>query len=87
LPEALNSAVARFADTVAPLLVALGLGTRLAVLPVIGVTAIGYFVVHRAHSPEVRDVPYMYTLTFLLVLALGPGTLSLDYYCWQQYVR
>ena len=50
------------------------------VLPTIGVTAIGYFVVHRKDSLEVRDVPYMYTLSLLLVLALGAGRYSLDYY-------
>lgn len=80
LPSKLNALVASFADLVVPFLIILGLGTRLAVLPTIGVTAIGYFVVHRKDSPEVRDVPYMYTLSLLLILALGAGTYSLDYY-------
>ncbi|MCI9846837.1 DoxX family protein [Flavobacterium pectinovorum] len=80
LPEKLNALVATFSDTVIPFFIILGLGTRLAVLPTIGVTAIGYFVVHRNDSPEVRDVPYMYTLSLLLLLALGAGTYSLDYY-------
>ena len=83
LPVAFNQLVAAFSDTVVPFLVVLGAGTRLAVLPTIGVTAIGYFVVHRHDSLEVRDVPYVYTLCFLLLLALGPGTRSLDYYLWQ----
>ncbi|WP_042719837.1 DoxX family protein [Flavobacterium sp. B17] len=80
LPTKLNALVASFADLVVPFLIILGLGTRLAVLPTIGVTAIGYFVVHRNDSLEVRDVPYMYTLSLLLILALGAGTYSLDYY-------
>ena len=80
LPEKLNGLVATFSDTVVPLFIILGIGTRLAVLPTIGVTAIGYFVVHRKDSLEVRDVPYMYTLSLLLVLALGAGKYSLDYY-------
>ncbi|MGN7821528.1 DoxX family protein [Chitinophaga sp. 22536] len=78
LPEKLNGWVATFSDTVVPFLMALGLGTRLAVLPTIGVTAIGYFVVHRKDSAEVRDVPYMYTLCLLLLLVLGPGRYSID---------
>lgn len=78
LPETLNGLVATFADTVVPFLVALGLFTRIAVLPTIGVTAIGYWVVHRKDSPEVRDVPYMYTLSLLLLLVLGPGRYSID---------
>ncbi|NML41926.1 DoxX family protein [Chitinophaga sp. G-6-1-13] len=78
LPEKLNGLVATFADTVVPFLMALGLFTRLAVLPTISVTAIGYFVVHRKDSAEVRDVPYMYTLSLLLLLVLGPGRYSID---------
>ncbi|WP_347052166.1 DoxX family protein [Flavobacterium olei] len=80
LPEKLNGLVATFSDTIVPFLIILGIGTRLAVLPTMGVTAIGYFVVHKNDSPEVRDVPYMYTLSLLLLLALGAGTYSLDYY-------
>lgn len=80
LPEKLNGLVATFSDTIVPFFIILGLGTRLAVLPTIGVTAVGYFVVHRKDSLEVRDVPYMYTLSLLLILALGAGTYSLDYY-------
>ncbi|MDN3674361.1 DoxX family protein [Flavobacterium branchiarum] len=80
LPEKLNDLIAIFSDTIVPFFIILGLGTRLAVLPTIGVTAVGYFVVHRKDSLEVRDVPYMYTLSLLLILALGAGKYSLDYY-------
>lgn len=80
LPDKMNALVASFADLVVPFLIILGLGTRLAVLPTIGVTAIGYFVVHRKDSLEVRDVPFMYTLSLLLILAFGAGKYSLDYY-------
>jgi putative oxidoreductase len=80
LPEKLNGLVATFSDTVVPFLIMLGVGTRLVVLPTIGVTAIGYFVVHRKDSLEVRDVPYMYTLCLLFILALGAGTYSIDNY-------
>ncbi|BDU26222.1 MULTISPECIES: DoxX family protein [unclassified Flavobacterium] len=80
LPEKLNGLVATFSDTVVPFFIMLGLGTRLAILPTIGVTAVGYFVVHQKDSLEVRDIPYMYTLSLLLILALGAGKYSLDYY-------
>lgn len=80
LPGKMNALVASFSDLVVPFLIILGLGTRLAVLPTIGVTAIGYFVVHRKDSLEVRDVPFMYTLSLLLILAVGAGKYSLDYY-------
>jgi putative oxidoreductase len=80
LPEKLNGLVATFSDTVVPFFLVLGLGTRLFLLPTIGMTAVGYFVVHRKDSLEVRDIPYMYTITLLFILALGTGTYSLDHY-------
>ncbi|MCS4167731.1 MULTISPECIES: DoxX family protein [Sphingobacterium] len=83
LPEKLNAAVAQFADTIVPFFIALGLFGRLALLPTIGVTAVGYFVVHRHDSREVRDIPFMYTLCLLLLLLTGPGTYSIDHYIYQ----
>lgn len=80
LPEKLNGFVAAFSDTVVPFFLVLGLGTRLFLLPTIGVTAVGYFIVHRKDSLEVRDVPYIYTVVLLFLLALGSGTYSLDNY-------
>jgi len=80
LPDKLNGLVATFSDTVVPFLVALGIGTRVFLLPSIGVTAIGYFIVHRKDSIEVRDVPYMYTLAMFFLWVIGPGTISIDNY-------
>jgi len=87
LPDKLNGLVATFADTVVPFLIMLGIGTRLVILPTIGVTAIGYFVVHRKDNIEIRDVPYMYTLSLLLLLVLGAGTYSADHYLWASILR
>lgn len=83
LPEKLNAAVAQFADTIVPFFIALGLFGRIALLPTLGVTAVGYFVVHRHDSREVRDIPFMYTLCLLLLLLIGPGTYSIDHYIYQ----
>jgi putative oxidoreductase len=87
LPDKLNGLVATFSDTVVPFLLMLGVATRLVILPTIGVTAIGYFVVHRKDNIEVRDVPYMYTLSLLLVLALGAGTYSIDTYLLNHFIN
>lgn len=82
LPQKLNGLVATFSDTVVPVLVIIGVATRLVILPTIGVTAIGYFVVHRHDSVEVRDVPFIYTLCFLFLLLIGAGTISADHYLY-----
>lgn len=80
LPEKLNIIVATFSDTIVPFFIIVGFCTRIAVLPTIAVTAIGYFVVHKDDSREVRDVPFMYTLSLLLILALGAGKYSFDHW-------
>lgn len=87
LPQSINNLVATFSDTVVPVLVILGLCTRIAVLPTIGITAVGYFVVHRKDSLEVRDVPYIYTICFLLILATGPGAISADQYIFYHFLN
>lgn len=80
LPDKLNHQLAVFSDTIAPVFVILGLGTRFFLLPSIAVTTIGYFVVHRKDSPEVRDVPFIYSIAMIFLLLIGPGSYSLDYY-------
>jgi putative oxidoreductase len=80
LPEKLNGLVATFSDTVVPFLLMIGIGTRLILLPTIAVTSIGYFVVHRKDSLEVRDVPYMYSISLIFIWILGAGRYSVDFY-------
>lgn len=87
LPEKLNAAVAQFADTIVPFFIALGLCGRLAILPTLGVTAVGYFVVHRHDSPQVRDIPFMYTLCLLFLLLTGPGAYSIDHFIYQLLIN
>lgn len=80
LPTKINQILASFSDIVAPIFVAFGFATRLAVLPILGVTLIGYFVVHRQDSASKRDIPFMYSLCFLFILFVGAGKFSVDYY-------
>jgi putative oxidoreductase len=80
LPQALNNLVATFSDIMVPALLILGIATRLVILPTIGVTAIGYFVVHRKAPLAIREVPYMYTVILLYLLVTGPGTIAVDHY-------
>ena len=77
-PETFNHVFAVSANIVFPLFVIFGFFTRLATLPILAVTLTGYFVVH-GHDPLLeRDIPFMYSMVFLLILALGPGKYSLD---------
>jgi len=79
LPETFNQLFAVSANIFFPILIILGLFTRLAILPVLAVTLTGYFVVHWNDSLLIKDMPFMYSVAFLLLLILGPGKYSADY--------
>lgn len=78
LPEMLNNVFAVSANLIFPIFVILGLFTRLAVLPILSVTLIGYFILHFHDTPLVKDTPFMYSLSYLLIFFLGAGKYSLD---------
>lgn len=87
LPEAMNHAFAVSANILFPILVMLGLFTRLSVLPILAVTLAGYFVLHFHDAPLVKDTPFMYSLSYLVVLFLGAGRYSLDHYLFKRFSR
>ena len=80
LPEALNYWFAVSANLIFPLFVIAGLFTRLAVLPILGVTLTGYFILHWNDALLIKDTPFMYSLAYLMLLVIGPGKYSMDYY-------
>jgi len=82
LPPKLNQLIADFSDLVAPVLVALGVATRFSVLPILAVTLTGYFVVHRKDALGIRDIPYMYSLSYLFIFLVGAGRFSADFYIY-----
>jgi putative oxidoreductase len=83
-PTALNDFVAIVANTYLPFLIILGFCTRLVALPALCVTLTGYFVVHINDPLSVSDVPYMYSVSLLLIVMLGGGKYSLDNYIAQR---
>jgi putative oxidoreductase len=86
-PYAFNQAFAITANLIFPVFIILGLFTRFAILPVIAVTLTGYFVVHWHDSLLEKDTPFMYSLSYLLLLALGPGKYSVDYLLHKRSVK
>ena len=80
LPEIINNAFAISANLIFPVLVILGLFTRIAILPILAVTLTGYFVLHWNDALLIKDTPFMYSLSYLLIMVLGPGRYSVDYF-------
>ena len=60
------------------IMVALGWYTRLFILPILGLTLTGLFVVHFGDPLKVIDVPFMYSIAFGFLLVCGPGKYSFD---------
>jgi len=80
LPEAFNQAFATGANLIMPVFIILGFMTRLAAVPILAVTLTGFFVLHFHDPILIRDVPFMYSICFLLIFFLGAGRYSLDNY-------
>lgn len=80
LPTQLNDLFATSANLFFPVLVIIGFFTRLAAIPILAVTLTGYFVVHWNDSLLEKDTPFMYSVSFLLIMILGPGKYSLDHF-------
>lgn len=80
LPDFFNQAFAIVANIIMPLFITVGLFTKIATLPILSITLTGYFIVHFNDPIAVKDVPFMYSVSFLFLTIVGPGKYSLDYY-------
>lgn len=70
--------LAVFAELFCAVLVALGLFTRAAVIPLMITMAVAAFVVHGADPFGKKEMALLYLLCYLVVFAGGSGSLSLD---------
>ncbi len=80
LPQNLNEIIAIAANLFFPQLIIMGLFTRISTLPILAVTLTGYFVVHGHASLLERDIPFMFSLGYIMIAFMGPGKYSLDHY-------
>lgn len=76
--EGFNQAFAIAANLIFPVFIICGWFTRFASIPILAVTLTGYFVVHGNDPLLERDIPFMYSIAFLLVAICGPGKYSID---------
>ena len=76
LPPELAATLAATIELTCPVLLVLGLATRLATLPMLGMT----FVIEVFVYPESWLEHLTWATTLLFILTRGPGPLSLDYF-------
>lgn len=76
-PE-LSLTLAVFAEVVCSVLILFGLGTRLAVIPLIITMVIAVFFIHMADPFAMKELGIHYLLVYVLLLFAGSGRFSLD---------
>ncbi len=80
LGEVATFTLAVFAEFVCSVLVILGLGTKLAVWPIIATMATAAIIVHANDGWGAQETPLLYVFGFLLLFFTGSGKYSLDWY-------
>lgn len=69
-----------FAEFICSILVILGLGTRLAVIPLIITMLTAIFIIHASDPFQGKEMAVIYLLIFTVILIMGAGKHSLDYH-------
>jgi putative oxidoreductase len=69
-----------FAEVICSILVGLGIGTRLATIPLIITMVVVLFVVHASQPLSEHYNALLFLLGYLVLLITGSGKFSLDYY-------
>ena len=76
LPPELAATLAAAVELTCPALLVFGLATRLATLPMLGMT----FVIETFVYPDLWRIHLMWATILLFILTRGPGALSLDHF-------
>jgi putative oxidoreductase len=77
---AVTLTLAVFAEFFCSIAVALGLLTRLSVIPLIITMMTAAFIVHADDPFGKQEFPILYLLIFLTIFIVGPGKYSLDHF-------
>lgn len=80
LGEVTTFTFAVFAEFICAVLVLIGLGTRLAVIPLIITMGVVALVVHAPDGFGRQELPLLYLAGFILLFFTGSGKYSLDHY-------
>lgn len=78
--EVLTFTFAIFAEFICSVLIIIGLGTRIAAIPLVITMAVVAFVVHLSDGFGRQELPLLYLFGFILLFFTGGGKYSLDWY-------
>lgn len=69
-----------FAEFICSVLIILGLGTRLAVIPIIIVMAVAALYIHVPDGFSRQELPLLFMFGYILLFCTGSGKYSLDFF-------
>ncbi|WP_417874998.1 DoxX family protein [Xanthomarina gelatinilytica] len=72
-------AMAVFSEVLCSILLIIGLGTRLAAIPLLITMLIAALIVHSTDGFGRQELPLIYTTLYIAIAILGAGKFSLDY--------
>lgn len=72
-------ALAVFSEVFCSVLIILGLGSRLAAIPLLITMLVAAFVVHINDGFGKQELPGLYAIIYLIIAVLGAGKYSIDY--------
>ena len=72
-------ALAVFAEVLCSILLIIGLGTRLAAIPLLITMLVAVFIIHANDGFDKQEFALLYALIYLTIAIIGAGKYSLDY--------
>ncbi len=74
----ITSILVLIAEVVAPILILIGLKTRMATIPVIITMAVAFFMIHGNDPFHQKEKAMLYLVGFLAIALMGAGKISMD---------
>lgn len=72
--------LAVFSEVICSVLIIIGLGTRLASIPLIITMAVAFFIVHAADPFQNKELALFFLIVYVVLALTGSGKYSLDHY-------
>jgi len=71
--------MAIFGEFFCSLLVILGLGTRMALIPLMFTMLVAFFIAHANDPFQIKEHPLVFLFPYIALMLIGPGKYSLDH--------
>lgn len=72
--------LAIFGEVICSIGFILGIGYRLAILPMIFTMGVAFFVIHEGDPFAVKELAFVYMIVYIIMFIIGPGRYALDRY-------